>query len=143
MPSYGNIVRNGQPNIIGMNNQNALITVSPLCKVAQAQDNGAADLVVLEGEANKSYIIHGYYLFAQNTAGTACTGMSMQFFDLTSGLVIQLDSIKLTANAVNMAKQSCFGLNVPTMPGKDIILHLDAAADWRIGVVYYSEVVVV
>lgn len=124
-----------------MNSQKAGIYIPPLSKTAVITTNsGDVSQVLLKGQANKAYIITGYYMFARNTALTTCTQVTLDIFDYWTCVRIVLDSVNLIPSTVCDDKSRISGINVPTFPGKDVTIELDFLPAWMMFTLYYTEV---
>lgn len=142
MPSFTGIVETQKidGDILKINGQRAKISLPPLMKVAEIADASDGDLEVLPAEAGKSYIIHGYRMLISNTAVTTATVLYLRIYDYNTGAQKTLEIVGLNASQVNRATASLSGLNIPTHPGKKIVINSDAVPAYRSITLYYTEV---
>lgn len=143
MPSILNALlrRDKNGDLVMLNNQAAQISLPPIMKIAVNGDGNAADTVILPAQQGKAYVIHGYYISATQTAGTACLGVNLMMVDFWDGITKTIDVLALTANQVASPTSKLSGLNVITMPNTPVTLLAQSAAPyWKNGLVYYTEV---
>lgn len=134
--------RDGNGDVMKFNNLNAQISVAPIMKITTALgDNTMNDIVLLPGEANKSYVIHGFSLSAIQTAGTNCAGVTLYYTDYWSGDYIPLHGFTLTPAVASNDTEKMLGFNLLTFPGKPVFVRASVAAPYyKGGTLYYSEV---
>lgn len=122
-----------------LNGSHVQMVAPPLMKLIKVWDAAQSTLEVLPGINNKSYVIHGYYMMARNTAAEACTSVTLIWTDYFSGIAATYDTLELVPNQVNSATARMTSLNLVTMPGKPINFYSDAAPAHKLIVLYYSE----
>lgn len=136
------LLKTGTADLLQSSGMRALITSPQIHRVAYAVDSGVAtSLDIIPAEANKAYLIHGYYVNAGNTAVEGCTGITLSATEYFGGKSFGIDGFGLTANQVNQQSVRGTGLNILTQPGKPVTLEAATAApNWRAGTVFYTVV---